>query len=94
MPVRCSAAQSEATRNSILSSKMLDEEFVGASHEYGQAIIIRRISRWKRRPTWPAIAASAAFIRAFSREFGVTPLRWRKLQSADDGIEKDRKPPL
>ncbi|PKP78840.1 MAG: hypothetical protein CVT81_02245 [Alphaproteobacteria bacterium HGW-Alphaproteobacteria-3] len=39
-------------------------------------------------------SSAAAFIRAFSREFGATPLRWRKLQSADDGIEKDRNPHL
>jgi AraC-like DNA-binding protein len=34
-------------------------------------------------------SSAAAFIRAFSREFGSTPLQWRKLQSANDGIEKD-----
>lgn len=179
----------ECARRIWKAAEMLDEEFVGASHEYGQAIIIRRIAEIivinmtrsllenrgngdgpeigmvKSRGIIKAIRAfldaplddwsigrlarmagmsrtkfaedfrrivgrtpmqtlarmrltlvtrkmltedfsveeaadmagyssSAAFIRAFSREFGVTPLRWRKRQSADGETEKDRKPPL
>lgn len=171
----------ECARRIWKAAEMLDEEFVGAGHEYGQAIIIRRIAEIivinmtrsilenrgdgdgpeigmvKSRGIITAIRAfldaplddwsvdrlarmagmsrtkfaedfrrvvgrtpmqtlarmrltlmarkmltedisveaaadmagyssAAAFIRAFSREFGVTPLRWRKLQSADDGI--------
>ena len=35
-------------------------------------------------------SSSAAFIRAFNREFGATPLQWRKLQTAEESLGRLR----